>query len=85
MSERHRHRYEVNPELVPRLEREGLKFVGRDESGRRMEIVELPGHPYFVGTQFHPELKSRPGRPSPVFLGEEAGNRRNDKIMTNSY
>jgi CTP synthase len=68
--ERHRHRYEVNPELVSRLEAEGgLRFVGMDETGRRMEIVELEGHPYFVGTQFHPEFKSRPGRPSPPFMG----------------
>eukprot|EP00850_Spirogloea_muscicola_P001904 SM000007S20864 [mRNA] locus=s7:632755:638736:+ [translate_table: standard] len=69
IDERHRHRYEVNPEMVPQLEEAGLRFVGRDESGRRMEIVELTGHPYYVGVQFHPEFKSRPGRPSAVFLG----------------
>uniref|UniRef100_A0A803LF84 CTP synthase n=1 Tax=Chenopodium quinoa TaxID=63459 RepID=A0A803LF84_CHEQI len=69
VDERHRHRYEVNPNLVNALEDGGLKFVGRDESGERMEILELPGHPYYVGVQFHPEFKSRPGRASAPFLG----------------
>ncbi|XP_031493228.1 uncharacterized protein LOC116259255 isoform X1 [Nymphaea colorata] len=69
VDERHRHRYEVNPEMIDQLEQAGLSFVGKDESGKRMEIVELPGHPYFVGVQFHPEFKSRPGKPSAVFLG----------------
>jgi CTP synthase len=62
--ERHRHRYEVNPEYVQRLETKGLKFVGRDDRGERMEIFELPAHsdsgpshPYYVGVQYHPELK----------------------------
>lgn len=68
-SERHRHRYEVNPDYVPRLEAAGLKFVGRDETGQRMEVLELPEHRYFVGAQFHPEFKSRPLRPSPLFVG----------------
>nr|XP_027087074.1 CTP synthase-like isoform X1 [Coffea arabica]XP_027087075.1 CTP synthase-like isoform X1 [Coffea arabica]XP_027089068.1 CTP synthase-like isoform X1 [Coffea arabica]XP_027089069.1 CTP synthase-like isoform X1 [Coffea arabica] len=69
VDERHRHRYEVNPEMVPLLEDAGLCFTGKDETGRRMEIVELPQHPYFIGVQFHPEFKSRPGKPSAVFLG----------------
>ncbi|KAK6118549.1 hypothetical protein DH2020_047705 [Rehmannia glutinosa] len=69
IDERHRHRYEVNPDMVQRLEDAGLSFTGKDETGRRMEIVELPNHPYFVGVQFHPEFKSRPGKPSAVFLG----------------
>ncbi|ESW28291.1 hypothetical protein PHAVU_003G274700 [Phaseolus vulgaris] len=69
IDERHRHRYEVNPELVARLENAGLSFTGKDETGQRMEIVELPNHPYFIGAQFHPEFKSRPGKPSPLFLG----------------
>jgi CTP synthase len=55
--------------MVERLETAGLQFVGKDETGRRMEILELPGHPYYVGVQFHPEFKSRPGKPSAVFLG----------------
>ena len=73
IDERHRHRYEVNPEMVPMLEEKGLKFVGRDETGERMEILELldnpSDHPFFVAAQFHPEFKSRPGKPSPLFLG----------------
>ncbi|KAL3523229.1 hypothetical protein ACH5RR_016063 [Cinchona calisaya] len=69
VDERHRHRYEVNPDMVPQLEAAGLSFTGKDETGRRMEIIELPNHPYFVGVQFHPEFKSRPGKPSAVFLG----------------
>ncbi len=67
--ERHRHRYEVNPELVDDLEKAGLRFVGKDDTGKRMEIVEVTGHPFFLATQYHPEFKSRPGNPSPVFLG----------------
>ncbi|CAJ0907334.1 11992_t:CDS:10, partial [Entrophospora sp. SA101] len=66
--ERHRHRYEVNPEYVAELESNGLYFVGRDELNRRMEIMELKDHPYYVGTQFHPEYLSRPLNPSPPFL-----------------
>ncbi|XP_062216809.1 uncharacterized protein LOC133916924 [Phragmites australis] len=69
VDERHRHRYEVNPEMVPDFERAGLSFVGKDESGRRMEIIELPSHKFFIGAQFHPEFKSRPAKPSPLFLG----------------
>jgi CTP synthase len=69
VDERHRHRYEVNPDLIERIESEGLVFVGKDESGQRCEIFELNDHPYYVGVQFHPEFKSRPGRPSPPFLG----------------
>ncbi|XP_024538770.1 CTP synthase isoform X2 [Selaginella moellendorffii] len=67
--ERHRHRYEVNPQMVEALEGAGLCFVARDETGRRMEIMELPSHPFYVGVQFHPEFKSRPGKPSPLFIG----------------
>ncbi len=69
VDERHRHRYEVNPELIKEIEDSGLVFVGKDETGERCEIMELEGHPYFVGTQYHPEFKSRPDRPSPPFLG----------------
>ena len=77
VDERHRHRYEVNPDLIESIEAAGLKFVGKDESGQRCEIFELEGHPYYVGVQFHPEFKSRPGRPSPPFLGllQAAANR----------
>ncbi|KAG5061873.1 hypothetical protein JHK85_003056 [Glycine max] len=69
VDERHRHRYEVNPDVIGTLEEAGLKFVGKDESGKRMEILELPSHPFYVGAQFHPEFKSRPARPSALFLG----------------
>ena len=69
VDERHRHRYEVNPDFIERIEEAGLKYVGKDETGQRCEIMELEGHPYYVGTQYHPEFKSRPGRPSPPFLG----------------
>ncbi|KAI5332452.1 PREDICTED: CTP synthase [Prunus dulcis] len=69
IDERHRHRYEVNPEMVARLENAGLSFTGKDETGQRMEIVELRNHPYFIGVQFHPEFKSRPGKPSALFIG----------------
>ena len=69
MDERHRHRYEVNPTMIDGLEAAGLRFVGKDESGQRMEIVELKDHPFFVASQFHPEFKSRPGKAAPLFLG----------------
>jgi len=69
VDERHRHRYEVNPDLIEQIEGAGLVYVGKDETGSRCEIMELEGHPYFVGTQYHPEFKSRPNRPSPPFLG----------------
>ncbi|MEF8851945.1 MAG: CTP synthase, partial [Haloarculaceae archaeon] len=66
-TERHRHRYEVNPEYIPDLEAAGMVFSGT--SGERMEVLELPEHPYFLGTQFHPEFRSRPTRASPPFVG----------------
>ncbi len=67
--ERHRHRYEVNPEYIERLEGGGLVFSGISPSGRLMEIAELPRekHPFFIGTQFHPEFLSRPLKPHPLF------------------
>jgi CTP synthase len=69
--ERHRHRYEVNPDMITSIEAAGLEFVGRDESGMRMEVFELPRsvHPYYIGTQYHPEYLSRPLSPSSPFLG----------------
>ncbi|XP_027691191.1 CTP synthase 2 isoform X3 [Vombatus ursinus] len=69
VEERHRHRYEVNPELIQQFEEKGLKFVGQDVEGERMEIIELANHPYFVAVQFHPEFSSRPMKPSPPYLG----------------
>jgi len=69
IQERHRHRFEVNPDYIAQLEAAGLRFTGRDTSGRRMEVLELEGHPYFIASQFHPEFKSRPDAPSPLHLG----------------
>merc|ERR1712129_210466 len=70
IQERHRRRYEVNTQCVASLESKGLRFTGRDEKGQRMEICELPHpHPFFLCTQYHPEFKSRPSRPSPPFSG----------------
>jgi CTP synthase len=65
--ERHRHRYEVNNHLRPRLVEAGLVISGTVYEGRLVEIVELPDHPWFVASQFHPEFKSRPTRPAPLF------------------
>jgi CTP synthase len=67
IGERHRHRYEVNPEYIDEFEKRGLRFSAKSDGGRRMEILEIPGHFHFLATQFHPEFKSRPQRPSPVF------------------
>ncbi len=69
VSERHRHRYEVNPEYVEKLERCGLVFSGKSPDGVLMEFMELPNHPYYVATQAHPEFKSRPMKPAPMFNG----------------
>ena len=65
--ERHRHRYEVDPAYISQLEGAGLIFSGRNQN--RMEIAEIEDHPFFLATQFHPEFRSRPTRPSPPFLG----------------
>ena len=70
--ERHRHRYEVNPGYVEALEKHGLVFSGyhqRDDGTKLMEYIELPDHPFFVGTQAHPEFRSRLEKPSPLFYG----------------
>jgi CTP synthase len=67
VSERHRHRYEVNMRYRERLEAAGLVFSGVSPDGLLPEIVEIPGHPWFVGVQYHPELKSRPFEPHPLF------------------
>ncbi|MEK7244558.1 MAG: CTP synthase, partial [Pseudomonadota bacterium] len=67
ISERHRHRYEVNITYLPRLEKAGLLFSGMSPDGQLPEIVEIPEHPWFMGVQFHPELKSKPFEPHPLF------------------
>jgi len=69
VSERHRHRYEVNPEYIEEIEKHGLIFSGKSPDGILMEFMELPDHPYFIGTQAHPEFKSRPLKSAPLFDG----------------
>ncbi|MBM3579904.1 MAG: CTP synthase, partial [Alphaproteobacteria bacterium] len=68
ISERHRHRYEVNINYKSQLEKVGLKFSGMSPDGNLPEIVELPNHPFFIGVQFHPELKSKPFAAHPLFV-----------------
>ncbi|CAD6597687.1 XXYS1_4_G0015990.mRNA.1.CDS.1 [Saccharomyces cerevisiae] len=67
--ERHRHRYEINPKMVDELENNGLIFVGKDDTGKRCEILELKNHPYYIATQYHPEYTSKVLDPSKPFLG----------------
>ncbi|XP_059194748.1 CTP synthase 1-like [Centropristis striata] len=69
VDERHRHRFEVNPELKHHFGTKGLQFVGEDVEGERMEVIELDDHCYFVGVQYHPEFTSRPIKPSPPYFG----------------
>jgi CTP synthase len=67
ISERHRHRYEVNNDYIGQLEAKGMVLSGASPDGKLVEMIELDGHPWFVGCQFHPEFKSRPMRPHPLF------------------
>jgi CTP synthase len=67
ISERHRHRYEVNQEFAPQLEAAGMRITGRSPDGKFVEMVEYADHPWFVACQFHPEYKSRPLDPHPLF------------------
>jgi CTP synthase len=67
--ERFRHRYEVNPDYVARLEKAGMVFSGHNPAGTIMQVMELPNHPYFLGCQFHPELTSKLEEPAPLFRG----------------
>ncbi len=69
VSERHRHRYEVNNKYRKEFEKKGLDIVGTSPDSKLVEIMEIPGHPFMIGSQFHPELKSRPLDPHPLFLG----------------
>ena len=69
IKERHRHRYEFNPDYLEAFEASGLKASGRNPDSGLVEVVELPSHPFFIGVQFHPEYKSTPERPHPLFLG----------------
>ena len=67
IEERHRHRYEVNNNLKDQFERKGLIFSGMSPDSKLPEIIELKNHPWFIGVQFHPELKSTPFNPHPIF------------------
>jgi len=67
ISERHRHRYEVNLAYRARLEDKGMRFSGMSPDGQLPEIIEYPDHPWFIGVQYHPEYKSRPFEPHPLF------------------
>ena len=69
ISERHRHRYEVNNDFRDALRESGLCLSGLSPDGRLVETIEIPGEEFFVGVQFHPEFKSRPNKPHPLFLG----------------
>lgn len=67
--ERHRHRFEFNPEYRERLEKQGLLVSGTSPDGQLAEIIEYPSHPFFIATQFHPEFLSKPTQPHPLFVG----------------
>jgi CTP synthase len=69
ISERHRHRYEFNNDYRERLEAAGLSISGTSPDGKLVEIVEVPGHPFFIASQFHPEFLSKPNHPHPLFAG----------------
>jgi CTP synthase len=81
ISERHRHRYEVNVNYRDRLEAAGLIFSGMSPDGLLPEIVERPDHPWFIGVQFHPELKSKPFEPHPLFAGFIAAALRQSRLV----
>jgi CTP synthase len=67
ITERHRHRYEVNPKFIKCIESKGMIFSGRDSESERMEILEIADHPFFFASQFHPEFKTHPFKPPPAF------------------
>ena len=69
ISERHRHRWEFNNSFIEQFEQAGMKAVGKNPESGLVEIVELPNHPFFIGSQFHPELKSTVENPHPLFVG----------------
>ena len=81
ISERHRHRYEVNNDYREDLESHGMSLCGLSPDSRIVEMIEIPDHPWFIATQAHPELKSRPNRPHPLFKGfvEAALRKKNGK------
>ncbi|MBI4131831.1 MAG: gamma-glutamyl-gamma-aminobutyrate hydrolase family protein, partial [Nitrosarchaeum sp.] len=67
ISKRHRHRYEINKKYIPEFEKNGLIFSAESDGGKRMEMLEIPSHKFYLGVQFHPEFNSRPGYPEQVF------------------
>jgi CTP synthase len=81
ISERHRHRYEVNIHYRDELEATGLKFSGLSPDGVLPEIIEYPNHPWFIGVQYHPELKSKPFAPHPLFEGFIAAALRQSRLV----
>ena len=81
VQERHRHRYEVNIHYREQLEQAGLVFSGLSPDGILPEIVEYPGHPWFIGVQFHPELLSKPFAPHPLFAGFIAASLRKARLV----
>ena len=81
ISERHRHRYEVNIHYRDELEVTGLRFSGLSPDGVLPEIIEYPNHPWFIGVQFHPELKSKPFAPHPLFEGFIAAAVRQSRLV----
>jgi len=83
ISERHRHRYEVNQEFLPQLEAAGMRFTGMSPDGKFVEIVEFADHPWFLACQFHPEYKSRPLEPHPLFREFVAAAYRRKRAMRN--
>lgn len=68
ISERHRHRYEFNDAYRERFEKAGMRVCGQNPGSGLVEMVEIPSHPFFIATQFHPELKSTPEKPQPIFV-----------------
>jgi CTP synthase len=81
ISERHRHRYELNNEYRERLENAGLRISGNSPDGTLAEIIELPNHPFFIAVQFHPEFKSQPMKPHPLFAGFTAAVKKFTKLQ----
>ena len=68
INKRHRHRYEINKDYIPEFEKNGMKFSAESDGGKRMEILEIPDHKFYLGVQFHPEFNSRPGFPEEAFV-----------------
>lgn len=81
IDERHRHRFEFNNEYKERIEQAGMICSGTSPDGRLVEIVEIPEHPFFIAGQFHPEFKSRPNRPAPLFKALVKAAKENKKFV----